>query len=486
MSLRRNFAYNLLGQAAPLLSALVTIPIYLRLIGPDRFGVLSIAWLLLGYFGLFDLGLGRATSFRIAALRDAAPQARADTFWAALIVNAAMGIVGAGVLLAAGGVLFGHVFRFTPGLKVEALAAMPWLAMSVPVATLTGVLTGALQARERFLWTNIVSIGSTLLFQLMPLAIAWRLGPGLPLVLGGAVAARMLALVLLAVMCRHELTRGLTVRLRRSEIKALLGYGAWVTATSICAPFLVMIDRFVIAAVLGAGSVTIYTVPYQLAQRIAIVPASLTNALFPRMAAASPQEQREQGREATLTLTGILTVPVLGAIFLLGPFLHVWLGEPLAAKSAPLGRALIVGFWINAFALVSFVKLQASGRPDLVTKALAIEIIPYLAALWWAMTAFGVIGCAMALAARFLLDYAVLGLMARSDPRVLPLLASQLVCLTTAALCAGRWTIADQGWWLSAVILAALCVGTSWRALPAHVRAHLGSRLAQPLLRRAQ
>lgn len=66
--LTRNWALNLLGWVVPLSVALFAIPYVVRGLGAERFGVLSIASALLGYFGIFDLGLGRATTKFVAEL----------------------------------------------------------------------------------------------------------------------------------------------------------------------------------------------------------------------------------------------------------------------------------------------------------------------------------------------------------------------------------------------------------------------------------
>ena len=57
---------NLLGQVLPAAAALVTIPFLVRGLGTERFGILSIAWVVLGSSGIFDLGLGRATTKFVA------------------------------------------------------------------------------------------------------------------------------------------------------------------------------------------------------------------------------------------------------------------------------------------------------------------------------------------------------------------------------------------------------------------------------------
>ena len=65
--LARNTLWSLLGQGAPLLAALVTIPVLVRNLGTERFGILTLIWMVIGYFSVFDLGLGRALTKLVAA-----------------------------------------------------------------------------------------------------------------------------------------------------------------------------------------------------------------------------------------------------------------------------------------------------------------------------------------------------------------------------------------------------------------------------------
>ena len=68
MSIRINSLWNLLGSAGPMLIGIPAIPYIYHRIGIERIGVLTIIWALIGYFSIFDFGLGRAITQRISGL----------------------------------------------------------------------------------------------------------------------------------------------------------------------------------------------------------------------------------------------------------------------------------------------------------------------------------------------------------------------------------------------------------------------------------
>lgn len=66
---RSKLIWSVVGLAAPLLSAAIFIPILLGRIGQERFGIISLSWVLLSAASALDLGIGRATTQLVAALR---------------------------------------------------------------------------------------------------------------------------------------------------------------------------------------------------------------------------------------------------------------------------------------------------------------------------------------------------------------------------------------------------------------------------------
>src|ERR1035441_4262667 len=58
-SVTRNTFWNIVGQVLPVAAAILAVPLLIARLGQDRFGVLTMVWVVVGYSGLFDFGVGR-------------------------------------------------------------------------------------------------------------------------------------------------------------------------------------------------------------------------------------------------------------------------------------------------------------------------------------------------------------------------------------------------------------------------------------------
>jgi O-antigen/teichoic acid export membrane protein len=470
----RNTAINTGGAVFTVLLSLATIPPYLHLIGEDRYGVLAIVWAVLGYFGVFDLGLSRATANQIARLRDE-PRAREEVFWTALSVNAAVGTMGGIVLFFVGHLLLGHALHVSPELRSEAVGALPWVAIGVPLTTVTLMLAGTLEGCERFLTVNLLTIVGLAMFQLAPLTYAYWVGPDLAGLIMVAVLALLASTVLGFLVTALSLPVRGRPRLATSRLGTLLRYGGWITVTGLVNPFLTVVDRLVIGSVIGARAVTRYTVPYALVSRVQILPTSLARTIFPRLSALDRADAAQVSSESLMPLAGVMTVVTVVGAVLLEPFLRVWVGNDIALSSAPVGEVLFMGMWLNSLAVVPFAFLQAQGRPDLPAKFHVLELAPYVGVLVLALHLDGIRGAAWAWSLRAAADAVLLfwaaarssGGAGRLDWRELGKGG-----LLTAAACIGALTVfrvPALRLTIGGALIVASCVW-AWRIAPARFR----------------
>jgi O-antigen/teichoic acid export membrane protein len=151
----------------------------------------------------------------------------------------------------------------------------------------------------------------------------------------------------------------------------------------------------------------------------------------------------------------------------------------LGAQSDNVGRIVLLSMWINGLALIPFTRLQASRRPDLVAKVILIEIIPYLLCLYFGMTYLGLIGAALALVTRQVLDLLLLTWAARRRFSDIPVLALNFAVLIAGSWVAGLWAITDWRFWAAAAIMGSGTLALGWFTLPQDIKALVVSRLQQ-------
>lgn len=396
----RNTIMNLIGQALPLVVGVVTIPMVVHGLGTDRFGLLSLAWVVLGYFTIFDLGLGRAaTKYVAAALGRGEDDQVPQIIWTAVTFQAALGFLGALVLLGITDLLVENVLKIPPELLGEAKDTFHLLALSIPLVLVSSSFSGVLEAAQRFDLVNAVRIPSSILTFILPL-VGLHLGFGLPGIVALIMLARVVTLVAFLIMGLRIVPNLREYSISFARFYSLFSFGGWVMISNLVIPIFVYLDRFLIGALLTMSAVTFYTVPFDVVNRLLIIPASIASVLFPTFSSLSSCNEKDRINIIVMRSTKyILTVMVPLTVLLLifsEDILRVWLGNEFAEESAIVFRLIGIGVLLNSIGYIPFALIQGIGRPDIVVKYHLVELPIYVVVVFFLIGRFGINGAALA------------------------------------------------------------------------------------------
>lgn len=485
-----NSLWNFAGQLSPMFLAAFAIPILIRQLGVARFGVLTLAWILVGYFSLFDLGIGRAITKLLAekfALGDAEGAAR--LIWTAIFSMVLLGMLFGMLLLGLAPWLTHSTLKIPLALQSETLRSLPWLAAAVPFVTVTCGLRGMLEARQNFAAVNALRAGLGFISYLAPLAVLPFSRSLVPIVLTLA-GARVISCGLHFWVCKQCLPRfSHRMTWDRNAFRELLGFGSWLTVSNIISPVMVYLDRFLIGSLISISAVAYYAAPFDAVTKLWLIPSALAGVLFPAFSEALATANRERALslyERSVASTFAILFPLLLGIILFAPEgLRLWLGPEFAVRSARILQILAIGVFTNSLANMPYALLQASGRPDLTAKIHLAEIPFYLALLYWGIRMRGIEGAAIAWTCRLSFEAAILFFLL-SDliaPRLWITLASGTAALLIACAITG---LLFKTLFLTACLGLFGCVGWRWMLdVLASLRPRLSMR-ATPVLDRAK
>lgn len=400
----RNALLNFSGSLLPLVVGVVTIPFVIRRLGVDRFGVLSLAWIVLTYFSMFDFGLGRATTkFVSEALGRGEIEKVPSLVWTSLIFQILLGVLGGILLVSLTPVGVDRILRIPADLRVESRQAFYIFGAAIPIGICSLSFRGVLEAGQRFDIVNVNKISINSLIFLMPalgVILGFRL-PGIALLL---LITQLAGGLVFFFSCLHIFPVLRKIRsIQISTLGPLFSYGGWVTGYNLIIPLTTYLDRFFIGIVLSVGMVPYYTVPYDTISRMQILPQSLSSSLFPAFSSMGTVQKAEIGNLCARAIKYLLTVmgPLALALVLFAQLiLKLWLGGAFPEKSTLVLQILVIGAFLNALSWPPATVLLATGRPDLVTKIYVFLLVTHAGLAWFLIAKIGLLGAALAVVFR--------------------------------------------------------------------------------------
>lgn len=400
-SVARNAVVNALGQGLNVVIAFAAVPVIVRGLGTEDFGVLSLMTAAVAYGHLVGAGVGRAiASLGAQAIDRMDEQAFHRIAWSGLLLQALLAGSIAPLLLVLG--MTSETASFTSRSVASAQLLVMVTAVSVPLTFLSAGARGILESGQRFGRVNAV-VSSSVALSYLALAAVSLSTASLQLVAGvliGAQALQCFALLAVVAGTFPGLLSGVSAS--PSTIKQLFRFARWVILSGLTIPVIVYADRFMIASALGASAAGYYAAPFDVLQRILILPTAVVLALVPAISAnlSAPMAVGDASARATrFVVLAVAPISVL-AIALGRETMALWLGPSFAERAAAAVPLLALGVLANAAGFVPSITLVSVGRPDVPAKLLLVELVPFVLLSWFAINSFGLVGAALAWALR--------------------------------------------------------------------------------------
>ena len=398
--LTTNIIINIVGTVAPLIVAVITIPILINELGTSRFGILSILWMVLGYFSLFDMGLSRALTKLVSENIGLEKYDRIpELFWTAMTLTVILGVIGAIIFALISPFLVTNVLNISATIQLEVLHSFYYVSISIPLIISSTGLRGFLEAFQRFGIVNAIRI---------PLGMLTFVGPIMVLAYSNTLTAialiltfiRIITLLIYLIICL-KLYPSLKQfhKLNIVIVKQLLSWGGWLTVSNITAPFLLYLGRIIIIIRISAEAVAYFVTPYEIIVKLLIIPNVFVSVLFP---AFTQLFQKRNGEVYSLYNKSLLSIFIIMLpLTLCGYFfsdmgLTWWINKEFSDYGYQVSQYLIMGVFINSFGHLSQALIQGYGRPDLTAKLHIIELVLYIPYLWFLVGIYGINGAAIA------------------------------------------------------------------------------------------
>lgn len=373
--------------------------------------------MLVGYFSLFDLGLGRALTKLVAEkLASKAFDEIPALIWTAITVMLLLGVLCAASLCLSTSFLVHHILKVPVELQRETSLAFYPLALSIPLVTVTSGLRGILEAHHKFALLNTVRLGMglyTFLGPLLVLLFSTSLVWMIVALLVGRACSSAIHLKLCVSTMPNLMARPNWSRL---GLRSLLAFGGWITVSNVIGPVMVYLDRFMIGAFISVTAVAYYAAPFEMVTKVWLIPGALATVLFPAFSATATSNSKRMVvlYDRAIKAIFLLLFPViLGVVVYAHEILRLWLGPAFAQHSTIILQWLSMGVFINSLGYIPYALVQAAGRPDLTGKLHLTELPCYLAALWWVMHRHSLPGTACIWSMRLVVDSGILFLLSR-------------------------------------------------------------------------
>lgn len=371
MALRKNVVAGYLSQAYISLVGVVMLPLYLKYMGNEAFGLVGFFAMLQALFGLLDIGLTPTVS-RESARFNAGAMTHLDyrrLLRALEYIFLSIAFIGGVLLFSASELLASRWLKIEQLSITEVGAAIQLMAISVGLRWMSGFYRGVISGSERLvLLSSFNSAIATARFVfVLPFLIFVSATPSFFFGFQLAVALlELTALVWLVYRMLPTLPPGQSIQWKWAPLKPVLKFSLTIAFTSSVWVLVTQTDKLVLSKILLLAEYGSYTLAVMVASSIMMLSSPISAAIMPRMVKLEAEGNHADlirlYRQSTQLVAVLAGAAAVTAAFFAEPLLWAWTGDhDVARQAAPVLALYALGNGVLSVAAFPYYLQYAKG-----------------------------------------------------------------------------------------------------------------------------
>lgn len=400
--LRRNLIANYLGQGWTALMGLAFIPLYIKYLGIEAFGLIGIFAMLQAWLTLLDMGMTPTITREMARFTSGAHTAKSvrDLLRSFEVVCLGIAMLISLAIWTVSGSLASDWLR-VERLPVDAVAqAFAIMGIVMALRFVEGLYRGAIIGLQKQVWLNVVTAGLATVRGLGAVGVLMWITPGIEAFFLWQAAVSLVTVICFAGATYAALPKATEPgHFSRPALIGVWRFAAGMMATTFLALLLTQVDKILLSRLLSLETFGYYALAAAVANALYYLVGPIAQAFYPRLT-----ELVTRGDEAELAAVyhnGAQMVSVLvgSAALILMLFserlLVLWTGDlVLARDTAPLVTLLALGTLLNGLMHIPYMLQLAHGWSGFAARVNLVAVIVLVPAILWATPRYGAIGAA--------------------------------------------------------------------------------------------
>jgi O-antigen/teichoic acid export membrane protein len=417
----RNLLGNFVGRGIGAALSLLLVPVYIRFLGIEAYGLVGFSLVLQNVIGFLDLGLS-ATASREIAQRLTDDERRGETrdlFRSVELIYWPLGIVLGSLIVIAAPLLAGRWLQ-SETLSVGVIqTAIVLMGLTFVVQWPYSLYEGALHGLQRIVEYNTVAVAIQIVRSVGAVVVVW-LWPTIIAFFAWQAVVSAAGAALLATRAWKYMPAGAKPVLRPHLLKEVWRFAAGMTASMALGILLSYADRIILSRVLSLEWFGYYSVATMVSTGLMYLMSPISLTFLPRFA-----ELLAQGRRDDLVRTYHLSAQLMASILIpvalvLSLFsrevLTIWTRNPVVAdRATALVPFLVMGVLLSAIVDIPYIMQLASGHTRLAVRTNLAAVLFYLPVLAVLVHQYGAIGAAMAMLALHVTKFLIWGQAAHTE-----------------------------------------------------------------------